>query len=236
MKKLKIPLAISLLLNILLLVSGGYLVSKIGGVDSVKAKMEATPSPKKDAKYYATKKSVFEHSEIQQPDKVFLGDSMTDYGEFQEYFPDEVVLNRGIRNDYSKGVLNRVDEVVNRNPDEVYLMIGVNDIRYATAIQDFEENVTSIINAFDSTRTQLFIQSILPVNNGLYGNQVSNKKVKKLNEVLKRIADENGVAYIELHAHFADGSGQLDTKFTGDGLHLNGEGYKLWVELLEKRE
>ncbi len=72
MKKLKIPLAISLLLNILLLVSGGYLVSKIGGVDSVKAKMEVIPSPKKDAKYYATKKSVFEHSNIQQPDKVFL--------------------------------------------------------------------------------------------------------------------------------------------------------------------
>ena len=212
-------------------------MSKIGGVDSVKAKMEAASSPKKDAKYYATKKSVFEHSEIQQPDKVFLGDIMTDYGEFQEYFPDEVVLNRGIRNDYSKGVLNRVDEVVNRNPAEVYLMIGVNDIRYARLrIQDFEENVTSIINAFDSTRTRLFIQSILPVNNGLYGIQVSNKKVVKLNEVLKRIADENGVAYIELHAHFLDGSGQLDKKFTGDGLHLNGEGYKLWGEVARKLE
>ena len=47
MKKLKIPLAISLLLNILLLVSGGYLVSKIGGVDSVKAKMEAAAFPEK---------------------------------------------------------------------------------------------------------------------------------------------------------------------------------------------
>ncbi len=232
MKKYKIVLAISLFLNILFIGSSSYAVNKIGGIDFVKTKMQATPSPKKDANYYFTKKSIFEQSNIQRPDKVFIGDSITDYGEFQEYFPDEVVLNRGIRNDIAEGVLDRVDEVVGRNPQEAYLMIGVNDIRYDTDIQDFRKNVTAIVDAFDGKSTKLSIQSILPVNNGLFGNDVSNEKVKEFNDVLQKIADENGIEYIDLHAHFEDESGQLKKRYTIDGLHLNGEGYKLWIETL----
>lgn len=232
MKTIKISLAISLILNILLIGSGSYVVNKIGGIDFGKTKVQATSSPKKDAKYYFTKKSIFEQSTIQQPDKVFLGDSITDYGEFQEYFSGEVVLNRGIRNDTAEGVLNRVDEVVERNAEEAYLMIGVNDIRHDTDMQNFKKNVTAIVDAFEGTSTKLFLQSILPVNNGLFGNDVSNEKVKEFNDVLQKIADENGIKYIDLHAHFEDESGQLDKRYTIDGLHLNGEGYKLWIETL----
>lgn len=236
LKNFKILFAISLLLNVLLIGAGSYVVNKIGGTDFVTTKVQASPSAKKDANYYFTKKSVFDNSMVQQPDKVFIGDSMTDYGEFQESFLDEVVLNRGIRNDVSKGVLDRLDEVVSRNPDEAYLMIGVNDIRYGTDIEDFETNIMAIVDAFDGKNTKLFIQSILPVNNGLYGNKISNEKVKEFNEVLKRIADENGLPYIDLHVHFEDRSGQLDKRFTIDGLHLNGEGYDLWIETIGKLE
>ncbi|MFS0575967.1 GDSL-type esterase/lipase family protein [Sporosarcina sp. 179-K 3D1 HS] len=209
-------------------------MNKIGGIDFVKTRMQAVPSAKRDADYYFTKKSVFENSVVQQPDKVFIGDSITDYGEFQEYFPDEVVLNRGIRNDVAKGVLERIEEVVSRNSVEAYLMVGVNDIRYATDIQEFEENIMAIINAFDGKGTKLFIQSILPVNNGLFGNEVSNKKVKEFNDILQRIAEENGLEYIDLHAHFQNQNGQLDKRYTIDGLHLNGDGYKLWIDTLSQ--
>lgn len=232
MKKYKILLMISLVLNILLIGSGSYVMNKIGGIDFGKTKVQATSSPKKDANYYFTKKSNFEQSNIQQPDKVFIGDSITDYGEFQEYFSDEVVLNRGIRNDTAEGVLDRVDEVVERNPAEAYLMIGVNDIRHDTDMQNFKKNVTAIVDAFEGTSTKLFLQSILPVNNGLFGNDVSNEKVKEFNDVLQKIAYENGIKYIDLHAHFEDESGQLDRRYTIDGLHLNGEGYTLWIETL----
>jgi len=148
------------------------------------------------------------------------------------YFPNEVVLNRGIRNDVSKGVLNRIQEVVNRNPKEAYLMIGVNDIRYSTGSKNFEKHITAIVKSFEGENSKLFIQSILPVNNELFGNEVSNEKVKKFNEVLQRIAEENGIEYIDLNSNFVDKNGQLDEKFTIDGIHLNGEGYKIWVDAL----
>ena len=235
LEKGTVLLVISLLINVLLIGTGSYVVNKIGGVEFVKTKMQSTPSPKKDSAYYFTKKSVFEHSTVSDVDKVFIGDSISDYGEFQEYFPGEVVLNRGIRNDVAEGVLNRIQEVVDRNPLEAYLMIGVNDIRYGTDAKDFESEVKTIVDSFDEKETRLFIQSILPVNYGLFGNEVSNEKVKQFNDILQRIADDNGIEYIDLHSSFIDKKGQLDKKFTVDGLHLNGKGYEVWVDRLRSR-
>lgn len=235
LEKGTVLLVISLLLNVLLIGTGSYVVNKIGGIEFVKTKMKSAPSVKRDSAYYFTKKSVFEYSAASDVDKVFIGDSITDYGEFQEYFPDEVVLNRGIRNDVAKGVLDRVWEVADRNPKEAYVMIGVNDIRYGTDAKDFESRVNAIVDSFDGKDTRLFIQSILPVNNGLFGNEISNEKVKQFNAILRRIADVNGVGYIDLHSNFTNKSGHLDKKFTVDGLHLNGEGYKMWVNRLHTR-
>lgn len=232
MKKIKSLLVISLLLNIILIGVGSVGVSKIGGIEFIKKQMQPAPSGKGTSDYYFTKKSIFDQSDAKNVSKIFIGDSITDYGEFQEYLPNEVVLNRGIRNDVSKGVLNRIQEVVNRNPKEAYLMIGVNDIRYSKGSKNFEKHITAIVKSFEGESSKLIIQSILPVNNELFGNEVSNKKVKKFNEVLQRIAEEYGIEYIDLHSSFVDKNGQLDEKFTIDGIHLNGEGYKIWVDAL----
>lgn len=232
MKKIKSLLVISLFLNFLLVGMGSIVVQKIGGIEFIKKQMQPAPSGKGTSDYYFTKKSIFDQSDAKNVSKIFIGDSITDYGEFQEYFPNEVVLNRGIRNDVSKGVLNRIQEVVNRNPKEAYLMIGVNDIRYSKGSKNFEKHITAIVKSFEGESSKLIIQSILPVNNELFGNEVSNKKVKQFNEVLQRIAEENGIEYIDLHSSFVDKKGQLDEKFTIDGIHLNGEGYKIWVDAL----
>ncbi|HJF33837.1 MAG TPA: GDSL-type esterase/lipase family protein [Sporosarcina psychrophila] len=228
-------LVISLFLNLLLIGGGSIVVHKIGGIDFIKKQMQPTPSGKGTSDYYYTKKSIFEKSDVKDVHKIFIGDSITDYGEFQEYFPDEVVLNRGIRNDVSKGVVNRIKEVVGRNSKEAYLMIGVNDIRYSTDRKNFQKHITAIVKSFESENSKLFIQSILPVNNKLFGNEVSNEKVNQFNEVLQRIAEENGIEYIDLHSSFVDQNGQLDEKYTIDGLHLNGEGYKVWMDVLRRK-
>lgn len=230
-----IILIISLLLNVLLVGTGSYVVKNIGGLEFIKTKMQSTPSPKKDSAYYFTKKSIFENSSISNVDKVFIGDSISDYGEFQEYFPREVVLNRGIRNDWTEGVLNRIEEVVDRNPKEAYLMIGVNDIRYGTEDEVYKRNVEKIVDSFEKKDTRLAIQSILPVNNELLGNEVTNDKVKRYNVILQQIADDKGIEYIDLHSSFIDKNGQLAKQFTVDGLHLNGKGYEVWVDRLRSQ-
>ncbi|GKV57261.1 hypothetical protein NCCP2222_32080 [Sporosarcina sp. NCCP-2222] len=206
-----------------------------GGFEYIKTKRQSTPSPKKDYAYYLTKKSIFEQSSLSNVDKVFIGDSISDYGEFQEYFPGEVVLNRGIRNDWTEGVLNRIQEIVDRNPKEAYLMIGVNDIRYGTEADVFKSNVEKIVDSFEGKDTRLAIQSILPVNNGIFGNEVTNVKVKRFNSILQQIAEDKGIKYFDLYSSFIDKNGQLDKQFTVDGLHLNGKGYEVWVDRIRSK-
>ncbi|MDN4494325.1 GDSL-type esterase/lipase family protein [Ureibacillus aquaedulcis] len=191
------------------------------------AGVEVSP---KYSNYYLQKKDIFESTETTRVDKIFVGDSITDHGEFQEFYPDQVVLNRGISKDTSAGVLNRINEVVGRNAKEVYLLIGVNDIRTKVEQDAYIGNIRKIIESFAKSKTEIYIQSILPVNNSIYGDKVTNDKVKRFNKALKETAKELNVHFLDLFPYFTDEEGQLKKEYTIDGIHLNGKGYKVWTQ------
>ena len=229
LKKLKVVLFLSLLCNISLVGVGGY-VFKQGGLDVLKKML----SPQDYPDYYLQKKSLFESLDYSSVDIVFLGDSITDHGEFQKYFEEKVVLNRGIVEDDTNGVLNRLDEIVKRNPKEVYIMIGINDIGNQVDLQVYQENMEKIVTSFNRKSTKVIIQSILPINNQDFNHDVTNKRVQQFNSVLKELAKNQGLQYIDLNMFFEDDKGQLQKQLTVDGIHLTGEGYDNWMENLKK--
>jgi lysophospholipase L1-like esterase len=57
-----------------------------------------------------------------------LGDSLTEWGNWHELVPEHRIINRGIAGDTSSGVLDRLQEVIERRPKVVFVMIGTNDI------------------------------------------------------------------------------------------------------------
>lgn len=228
MKKLKVLFVLSLVINLLLIGVGSFIVYKQGGMAVVKKFFSSQEYPE----YYLQKQRLFDTFDYEEVDKVFLGDSITDHGELQTYFPGEVVLNRGIVEDDTKGVLNRIDEVVMRNPKEVYILIGINDIGKEVDVKVYQKNMEKIIQSFDQTTTKVVVQSILPVNNKAYQNELSNKKVNQFNEVLQKLAKENDIPYIDLNQHFQNDDGQLKKEFTVDGIHLTGKGYDVWMDNL----
>lgn len=228
MKKLKFLFILSLVINISLVGVGSIVVYNQGGISVIKTFFSSQEYPD----YYLQKKHLFESFEYETVDQVFLGDSITDHGEFQEYFPGGLVLNRGIVEDDTKGVLNRIEEVVKRNPQEVYIMIGINDIGKEVDVKVYQKNMEEIIQSFDQTTTQVIVQSILPVNNKAYQNKISNQTIDQFNEILQLLAEENGVQYVDLNEHFQNADGQLKKEFTVDGIHLTGKGYDLWMENL----
>ncbi len=230
MKKLRVWLTLSLALNLLLIGMGSFIMYKQGGMATVKKLF----SSEEYSEYYIQKKVSFESYDYPAVDKVFLGDSITDHGELQTYFPGEVLLNRGIVEDDTKGVLNRIDEVVKRNPKEVYILIGINDIAGSVDIDVYQKNMEKIIQSFDQTKTKVIIQSILPVNNQTFGNKISNKTVNQFNEVLQQLVEEHDIQYVDLNQHFENADGQLKKEYTVDGVHLSGDGYDKWMEILKK--
>ncbi|WP_040226817.1 GDSL-type esterase/lipase family protein [Bhargavaea cecembensis] len=231
MKKLKSVLAVSLLANVVLLGFGGFYWSQSG---SVKAEGEGSPNYKNP--YYINKVSIFKALPDKPVDRAFIGDSLTDHGEFAEYFPGETVINRGIRDDTSAGLLKRIGEVADRAPKKAYIMIGTNDILQGADRKEYEENLRKIVDAFDPAGTQVTLQSILPVNTEISHRKIDNKEVVKYNRIVKKIAKESGAEYLNLDLLITHGEGRMDPKYTVDGIHLKGNGYDEWVEKVKEKD
>ncbi len=192
------------------------------------------PSVATADEYWDRKVSLYSVLPINETDIVFLGNSITDGGEFSELFGRNDIKNRGIRSDVIPGVLKRVSLVTDGKPRKIFLLIGINDISHNLSVGELARRYESLVKEIrkKSPQTKLYIQSVMPINNdfkrykGLFGRE---KTVKSLNAEIERIASENGARYIDLWPFLADSNGKLKKSYTNDGLHLNGPGYKAWT-------
>jgi lysophospholipase L1-like esterase len=160
-----------------------------------------------------------------------LGDSITAGGEWQELFPEILIVNRGIGGDTTKGLLHRLDEVIERQPKAVFILIGINDMGRGISVEDAFSNYQEIIERLKTEDVKVFVQStILP------GGNVSaerHRQVFELNDKLKALcASEEGVSFVDLNKVLSP-AGVLDAKYTLDGIHLNGQGYWEWAETIK---
>lgn len=186
--------------------------------------------------YWHQRVSLFDRLPVRNTDIVFLGNSITDGGEFSELFEMENVLNRGIRSDRIDGVRKRLDQVTSGHPAKIFLLIGINDVansrNNASMIADKYETLVKEIRE-KSPETTLYIQSIMPINNDFkrYKSLIGREDiVKQVNSRLIDIASENGAVFLDLWPALADPTtGKLRREFTNDGLHLTGAGYRAWA-------
>jgi lysophospholipase L1-like esterase len=63
--------------------------------------------------------------------------------------------------------------------------------------------------------------------------KIPNSRIRRLNQQLAAIANEEGSAYLDLYPLFMDEKGDLRSDLTTDGLHLNSQGYLVWRAALQ---
>lgn len=169
---------------------------------------------------------------IRQAPIVFLGDSMTDNGNWKQLFPKENLVNRGIGGDTTLGIINRLDQVIELRPPKIFLMVGTNDLCYDRSIPDTLTNYDYIISRLqqDLPKTQIYIESVLPFNDTLFPSRAlrTNENILELNEGIQRLAEKYDLPYLDITEPFTDDNGRLPANLTVDGLHLNEKGYKIW--------
>ncbi|MCG2611980.1 GDSL-type esterase/lipase family protein [Flavobacterium sp. SM15] len=185
----------------------------------------------------------FKSEPIEKNQIIFLGNSITEFGNWQELLHDKTILNRGIAGDNTFGVLKRLNEITEREPNKLFLKIGINDISQNIPADVILENISAIIVKIkeQSPKTKIFIQSILPTNknskNVFPDAYNKNEVVALINASLKKTAKKNNATYIDINSLLKDSNGELDTKYANtDGLHLNELGYKTWAEFLKKKK
>lgn len=186
--------------------------------------------------FYDQRESLFKVLPSSLNEIVFLGDSLTNGCEWSELLQNTNVKNRGIESDNTLGVLKRIGTVVKSKPDKIFIMIGVNDLGSNTPIDIIIENYNKIIKQIkdNSPSSKVYIQSILPTNRKLYKGPAVNNKIKELNLQLENLTRNFGLSYIDIFSFLIDPNGDLDQRYSNDGLHLLAEGYLVWKNVLEK--
>ena len=188
--------------------------------------------------YYDQRELLFEAMPTSENDIVFLGNSITDGGEWSELFENSNCKNRGISGDITAGVLNRLETITKGQPAMVFLMIGTNDMNWGISNDTIAMNIREIVQRIkaESPRTRIVVQSILPTNDcyGLFtGHTKRYADVAVINAMLRTMAEEEDVEYLDLYSSFANKEGKMNPAYSNDGLHLNGDGYLLWKDLVE---
>ncbi len=250
-RRIKGLLVASLVINLIFFALAGVFVQRRGGLSYIattlsrlidsKTEDPASYSPVNSLRYLE-RTSIFRESMV-EPEMVFIGDSLVERAEWSEFFPGQTVINRGIGGDTTEGVLNRLVSIgtTGSGKTEVFLYIGINDLMVGIPDDVIIENYRRIIRLVkNSLNNRIFIQSLLPLNNGLCRRfrsqypQIENSAIQTFNEKLRGLAFDMGVNFIDLYAGFVNRADQLPEDFTFDGLHLNGKGYMNWVKIIKK--
>jgi lysophospholipase L1-like esterase len=229
---MKYFLYLSLFFNLLAIGVGGFAVSRLGGFRHVFIRLQRTTEG-----LYHHRAQHFERLPERAGSIIFLGDSQTEQAEWHELFPDgPVVLNRGISGDYTEGMLERLPEIIRHKPLKIFLLIGVNDLAFGNSVPEIEQAYRTIVQKIrsESPDTELYLQSLLPVNNDVRHVGVKNERILEVNARIAQIARDFALPYLDIATPLKDADGNLAAKFTEDGLHVNGLGYFVWKKEIEK--
>ncbi len=192
--------------------------------------------------HYLKRMELFKKEPIQKERIIMLGNSITEGGNWKSLLKDTTVINRGISGDVTFGVLNRTNDITERKPVKLFILIGINDLSRNTPDEVIIENIFNLVGKMrsGSPKTVIYVQSILPINESfknLNKNFVGKgEHITTINEQLKKYAGKMKYTYIDLYTNFLDAEGHLDARYSVDGLHLNPSGYTHWVEVLKKEK
>lgn len=161
---------------------------------------------------------------------VMLGNSITYEGDWNKLLSRADVANRGISGDITEGFLSRLSDIYELKPEICMIMGGINDIG-GIPVSDIYANYTKILENLKDHNISPIIQSTLFVSTKLYHWKEINKKVKELNRMLKDYAKANGIVFIDVNKALST-NGALDPSYTYDGVHLSGNAYEKWRDLI----
>lgn len=185
--------------------------------------------------YYQEKVKQFRQNPGSQEDIFLVGDSLTDQGNWTQLLNQNNIKNRGISGDTTTGVLNRLDDIINAQPKKIFIMIGINDLwNEDRSIEQILANYQKIVTSFQeqTPQTQVYIQSLLPINNRDYSIKINNQQIMEMNQKLELLATQFNYQYLPIYPQFVDEFNQLKTTYTDDGVHLTSEGYRVWAKAI----
>jgi lysophospholipase L1-like esterase len=208
--------------------------------NAVAASLQCPPERVYFPRYYERVEQFRNEAPVTSKDIVFIGNSLTENGKWNEYFPKQKIVNRGIIGDEVMGIYDRLYQILPGKPKKIFLQTGANDVSHDLPVDSIVERIAMVVDKIreESPETQLYLQSSLPINESFNRYQKMTGKtdvLPQLNKQLEQLAASRGIVFINLFPLFVEpGTNVLRKDLTNDGLHLKKEGYEIWRKAIER--
>ncbi len=162
-------------------------------------------------------------------DDLFIGDSITEELKYYKFlFDDNVFSKIGLNTDTLRKLLP--NENFNIVPKNIYLMMGLNDSVFVKSEEKFKQRYEAMLSALQEKfpNSTIYLQGIFPVSRALDTKEdarVNNTKINSFNKVVKSIASERGLTYLDF-SYLLD---ENQDYFEPDGMHLKSSFHKVWL-------
>ena len=177
-------------------------------------------------------------------DLAFIGDSITQGWEgngkqvWESYYGARKAVNLGFGGDRTEHVIWRLTKGAwnQIQPKVAVLMIGTNNTGHK--MQDPSQTAAGIERILKilkerSPKTKVLLLGVFPRGKDPHDRgRVINQGI---NQIIRRLADNDRVHYMDLGDHFLQSDGDLPASIMPDALHLNEEGYRIWAEAMEPK-
>ena len=189
--------------------------------------------------YWMQRDKYFDLLPVDSTSIVLLGTSLTHNFEIQETSAAPI-KNRGINGDNISGMRNRLNAMSKGTPRKIIIEAGINDIadlklENLAIVKQYQSLIENIKK--DTPSTTILMTSVFPVANESaqmpgYCSPETNTQINDLNKRLSSMADSMHVTFLNFHSDFLK-NGELNPKFSMDGVHFSANGYLKWHELLK---
>ena len=178
-------------------------------------------------------------------DVVFLGDSRTEgfylysgLKEGQYLYAVGATVASVFTKETEKtdaGKVPMLDALADMECGKVYVMLGVNELGWVK-VETFQNQYAKVIDRLreDHPDAQIVLQSILPVSakQDAKKTYVNNQRIQTYNEAIMALAEEKDCAYVNVAEAVTGEDGCLRPELTFDGVHLNTQGCRIWLDYL----
>ncbi len=173
---------------------------------------------------------------------LFVGSSLMEQFPVNELLMDLklplTIYNRGVGGFTTEELAKVLDVCVYElKPRHIFINIGTNDLngpeyQLSSLIQRYERILNSIREHLP--RAGLYLLAYYPVNPTVgekepFMREVfkyrTNQKIREANEAVKKLAQRQSAAFLDVNAGITDADGCLKAEYTIEGMHMYADGY-----------
>jgi lysophospholipase L1-like esterase len=178
---------------------------------------------------------------------LFLGDSITMMWRSQsgyeggtkvwnKYYQKLPAANYGISGDKTENILWRItssDDLRGTNPKVVVLLIGINNLNRSDSPKDTASGISEIVKVLRQKlpQSKILLMAVFPCWKS--PKHPTRNKVKATNNLIKPLADNKKVFYLDIGKVFLEKDGSISKKILRDYLHLSEKGYQRWAKAMQ---